>query len=94
MYIANTTIVPFMYQVLDKDIIKESILPHLSTAKREFTNKSCLIEVVNSTLYKLKTGWQWCILDIDAISQQMAFTILKNETVLKALLFDQDFQSA
>lgn len=48
-----------MYAVLDKDTIKNEILPHLSVAKRGFVSKSSLIEVVNAILYKLKTGCQW-----------------------------------
>ena len=43
-----------MYQVLDKDTIRIDILPHLSVAKRGFRTSSCLIEVINSILYKLK----------------------------------------
>jgi len=50
LYKAKQTNIPFMYQVLDKDTIKEEILPHLSIAKRGFKTKSCLIEVVNSIL--------------------------------------------
>ena len=48
-----------MYAVLDKDTIKNEILPHLSVAKRGFNQKSSLIEVINAILYKLKTGCQW-----------------------------------
>lgn len=48
-----------MYAVLDKDTIKNEILPHLSVAKRGFQSKSSLIEVINAILYKLKTGCQW-----------------------------------
>ena len=47
-----------MYAVLDKDTIKNEILPHLSVAKRGFQSKSSLIEVINAILYKLKTGYQ------------------------------------
>ena len=36
-----------MYTVLDKDTIKNEILPHLSKAKRGYVTQSCLIEVVN-----------------------------------------------
>ena len=61
-----------MYKVLSKDIIEKEILPHLSTAKRGFKTKSCLLEVVNSILYKLKTGVQWHMLPIDSL-----FTINK-----------------
>lgn len=39
-----------MCKVLDKDIIENEILPHLSTAKRGFETKSCLVEVINSIL--------------------------------------------
>ena len=34
-----------MYTVLDKDTIKNEILPHLSKAKRGYVTQSCLIEV-------------------------------------------------
>ena len=51
-----------MYLVLDKDIIKSDIIPHLPVAKRGFNTKSCLVEIVNSILYKLKTGCQWHML--------------------------------
>ena len=53
-----------MYAVLDKDIIKEEILPHLSVAKRGFVSKSSLIEVINAILYKLKRGCQWKYLPV------------------------------
>lgn len=43
-----------VYQVLYKHTIRIEILPHLSVAKRGFQTTSCLIEVVNSILYKLK----------------------------------------
>lgn len=47
-----------IYKNQDKDIIENEILPHVSTAKRRFETKSHLTEVVNSILYKLKTGIQ------------------------------------
>lgn len=56
-----------MYKVLDKDIIENEIFPHLSTAKRGFETKSCLIEVINSILYKLKTGIQWHMLPVESL---------------------------
>lgn len=56
-----------MYKVLSKDIIENEILPHLSTAKRGFETKSCLIEVINSILYKLKTGVQWHMLPVESL---------------------------
>lgn len=56
-----------MYTVLDKDTIKNEILPHLSKAKRGYVTQSCLIEVVNAILYKLKTGCQWALLPTKAL---------------------------
>ena len=56
-----------MYAVLDKDTIKNSILPHLSTAKRGFVTKSCLVDVINAILYKLKSGCQWALLPVEAL---------------------------
>lgn len=56
-----------MYAVLDKDTIKNSILPHLSTAKRGFVTKSCLVDVINAILYKLKSGCQWALLPVKAL---------------------------
>lgn len=56
-----------MYAVLDKDTIKNSILPCLSTAKRGFITKSCLIDIVNAILYKLKSGCQWALLPVKAL---------------------------
>ena len=47
-----------MYQVLDKSTINLEIIPHLSVAKRGFKTKSCLTEIVNCILYKLKIGCQ------------------------------------
>lgn len=56
-----------MYAVLDKVTIKSEILPCLSTAKRGFVTKSCLIEIINAILYKLKTGCQWKFLPVEAL---------------------------
>ena len=56
-----------MYAVLDKDTIKNSILPHLSTAKRGFVTKSCIVDVINAILYKLKSGCQWALLPVEAL---------------------------
>lgn len=56
-----------MYAVLDKDTIKNEILPHLSKAKRGYVTQSCLIEIVNAILYKLKTGCQWALLPVKAL---------------------------
>ena len=51
-----------MYTVLDKDTIKNEILPHLSKAKRGYVTQSCLIEVVNAILYKLIKRLQYLII--------------------------------
>lgn len=56
-----------MYKVLDKDIIENEILPYLSTAKRGFETKSCLVEVINCILYKFKTGIQWYMLPVESL---------------------------
>lgn len=47
------------YTVLDKDTIKNEIMPYLSVAKRGYSSKFSLIEVVNAILHKLKSGCQW-----------------------------------
>lgn len=52
------------YAVLDKDTIKTEIMPYLSVAKRGYSSKFDLIEVVNAILYKLKSGCQWRLLPI------------------------------
>ena len=52
------------YAVLDKDTIKSEIMPYLSIAKRGFTSKFDLVEIVNAILYKLKSGCQWRLLPI------------------------------
>ena len=55
-----------MYKVLDKDTIKNEILPHLSVAKRGYICQSCLSEVIQCILYKLKTGCQWYMLPVSS----------------------------
>lgn len=39
-------------------------MPYLSVAKRGFTSKFDLEEIVNAILYKLKSGCQWRLLPI------------------------------
>ncbi|MFV0538665.1 MAG: transposase, partial [Dysgonomonas sp.] len=56
-----------MYKVLSKDTIDIERRPYLSTAKRGFKTKSCLIEIVNCILYKLKTGIQWHMLPVKGL---------------------------
>lgn len=67
-----------VYQVLDKDTIRIEILPHLSVAKRGFQTSSCLIEVINSILYKLKTGCQWHMLPVKSLFSEV---VLSHKTV-------------
>lgn len=46
-------------EVLRKDIIRTWILPHLRSGTRGPACQADLLEVVELTLYKLKTGCQW-----------------------------------
>ena len=46
-------------EILNKDMIQHWILPHLTLGKRGFDSKVPLEEIVESILYKLKTGCQW-----------------------------------
>lgn len=55
------------YTVLDKITIKSEIMPYLSVAKRGFSTKADLAEVVNAILHKLKTGCQWAELPVEAL---------------------------
>ena len=55
-----------MDKVLDKDTIKNEILPHLSVAKRGYICQSSLSEVIQCILYKLKTGCQWYMLPVSS----------------------------
>jgi len=64
-----------MYQVLDKDTINLEIIPHLSVAKRGFKTKSCLVEIVNCILYKLKTGCQWEFLPVQSLFSAVTFIV-------------------
>lgn len=56
-----------MYKAWSKDIIENVILSHLSTAKRGFETKSCLVEVINSILYKPKIGIQWHVFPVESL---------------------------
>lgn len=48
-------------------IIGDQILLWLSTAKHGYITQSCLIEVANAILYKLKTGCQWSLFPVEAL---------------------------
>lgn len=63
-----------MYQVLDKDTISLEIIPHLSVAKRGYITRSSLLEIVNSILYKLKTGCQWYLLPVKSLFSEKALS--------------------
>ena len=71
MYLCFTTNnklqISHMYQVLSKDTITLEILPYLSVAKRGFTCKADITEVINGILYKLKTGIQWHMLPVKSL---------------------------
>ena len=67
-----------MYSVLDKDMIKNEIVPHIPLAKRGFQVTVPLEEIVNAILYKLKTGIQWHQLPVKALFEG---TILSWEAV-------------
>ena len=56
-----------MYQVLSKDMIELEIVPYLPEQKRGFKPTAPLCEIVNSILYKLKTGVQWEFLPVDSL---------------------------
>lgn len=55
-----------LYQVLDKDIIENEIVPNLPKPKRGFP----LVEIVNCILYKLKTGVQWAYLPVKSLFEE------------------------
>ncbi len=56
-----------MYNVLDKDMIEESILAHLPLASRGFAPTVPLAEIVNAILYKPKTAVHWRFLPVRAL---------------------------
>jgi transposase len=50
------------------------ILPHLSVAKRGYTTKSQLVEIVNAILYNLKTGIQWAYLPVSSLFSEVVLS--------------------
>ncbi|MCB0850779.1 MAG: IS5 family transposase [Bacteroidetes bacterium] len=56
-----------MIAILPKDMIKTSILQHLSQAQRGYICRVELSEVVHAILYKLKTGIQWHLLPVKSL---------------------------
>lgn len=67
-----------MYSVLDKDIIEMEIIPYLPVTKRGFKTTAPLCEIVNSILYKLKTGVQWHLLPVESLFGEK---ILNHKTI-------------
>jgi transposase len=56
-----------MYPVLDKYAIEMEIVPYIPKTKRGFPPSAHLEEIINSILYKLKTGVQWKYLPAKAL---------------------------
>ena len=59
-----------MYTVLDKNTIELEIIPHIPVGKRGFAPRVLLVEIVNTILYKLKTGVQWHQLPVKVLFLQ------------------------
>ena len=56
-----------MIRILDKGTILRLIVPHLSVAKRGFTCRTSLANVVSAIIYKFRTGCQWRFLPIKSL---------------------------
>ena len=56
-----------MYLVLDKDIIEREIIPHIPIESKGSSPRVPLVEIINSILYKLKTGVQWEYLPVESL---------------------------
>ena len=67
-----------MYQVLSKDIIEMEIVPNIPLQKRGFATTVPLAEIINSILYKLKTGVQWEYLPVESLFSEK---VLKYQSV-------------
>jgi len=48
---------------------EQSILPHLTTAKRGYVSKTPLVGIFNWILYRLHTGCQWKCLPVGKTPQ-------------------------
>ncbi|WKN44230.1 transposase [Tunicatimonas pelagia] len=51
-----------MIRIFRKGMITKHFIPYLSQAKRGYTSKVPLWEIVNAIVYKFKTGVQWALL--------------------------------
>jgi len=67
-----------MYQVLSKDTIEMEIVPNIPLTNRGFPPTVPLAEIVNSILYKLKTGVQWEYLPVESLFSE---TVLSYQSV-------------
>jgi len=56
-----------MYKVLAKDTIEMVIVRYIPFPKRGFALRIPLSEIVNTVLYKIKTGLQWEYLPVDVL---------------------------
>ena len=61
-----------MYFVLSQDTIEREIVLHLPRGKRGPKPRAPLAEIVNSILYKLKTGIQWHLLPVKSLFSESA----------------------
>ena len=63
-----------MYKILDKDRIEMEIVPCIPNGKRGFSRTVPLVEIINSILYKLKTGVQWEYLPVSSLFSDKTLT--------------------
>ncbi|WP_024772774.1 transposase [Aquimarina macrocephali] len=63
-----------MYLILDKDTIEMEIVKYLPKTKRGFPSTVPLVEIINTILYKLKTGVQRYLLPVKALFEQHPLT--------------------
>ena len=63
-----------MYKMLDKDTIEIEIVPYIPNGKRGFAPTVPLVEIINSILYKLKTGVQWEYLPVSSLFSDKTLT--------------------
>jgi transposase len=59
-------------EILNKDMIEQRILPHLTLGKRSFSSKVPLYQILMLILYRLKTGCQWRQLPVKQFFSEQA----------------------